>query len=71
MFCLTPSGIRGFYTVATADSYSAGVRHCLGLVGLGKLSPNMLLLGFKQKLADTVALAEYVEVSTHKILEFI
>ena len=60
---LRDHGIRSFYTVAQADSYSTGVKNCLSLVGLGKLTPNMLLLGFKQKL-DLTAVAEYVEVLT-------
>jgi solute carrier family 12 sodium/potassium/chloride transporter 2 len=60
---LKDHGIRSFYTEVQAESYSTGVKNCLSLVGIGKLTPNMLLLGFKQKL-DLVAVAEYVEVLT-------
>jgi solute carrier family 12 sodium/potassium/chloride transporter 2 len=61
---LRDHNIRSFYSVAEADTFSAGARSLLSLVGLGKLAPNMLLIGFTQQKQDPAALAEYVEVLT-------
>ena len=39
--------LQGFYTVTEHNSFEEGGKSCLTLAGLGKLSPNMLLMGFK------------------------
>lgn len=38
---------QGFYTVTENHSFEEGGKSCLTLAGLGKLAPNMLLIGFK------------------------
>jgi solute carrier family 12 sodium/potassium/chloride transporter 2 len=45
---LTENKIKAFHTIARNDSFSEGVRATLELHGLGKLSPNMVMLGFKE-----------------------
>jgi len=44
---LNDKKIKGFYTVTENNSFEEGGKSCLTLAGLGKLSPNMLLIGFK------------------------
>ncbi|KAM3591011.1 uncharacterized protein V6R79_020566 [Siganus canaliculatus] len=39
--------VRSFYTPFTAESLRVGARHLLQASGLGKLRPNVLVLGFK------------------------
>jgi len=39
--------IKGFYTVTESGSWEEGAKSCLTLAGLGKLSPNFVLIGFK------------------------
>merc|ERR1711892_226530 len=39
--------INGFYNVLQNKSFEDGALACLALSGLGKLAPNMLLMGFK------------------------
>jgi len=43
---LTERKVKGFYTVTESSSFEEGCKACLNLAGLGKLSPNLLLLGF-------------------------
>ena len=43
---------QGFYTVTETSSFEEGAKSCLTLAGLGKLSPNMLLIGFKSNWAE-------------------
>jgi hypothetical protein len=38
---------KGFYTVTESRSLEEGAKSCLTLSGLGKLAPNMILMGFK------------------------
>ena len=40
-------GIQGFYVVNHSNDFEAGARNCITMAGLGKLSPNLLLMGFK------------------------
>ena len=40
--------VVGFYNVVQNTHFEDGAEACLALSGLGKLSPNMLLLGFRQ-----------------------
>jgi len=44
---LTDKKIKGFYTVTESNKFEEGAKSCLTLAGLGKLAPNMLLMGFK------------------------
>eukprot|EP00092_Neocalanus_flemingeri_P012452 GFUD01013425.1.p1 GENE.GFUD01013425.1~~GFUD01013425.1.p1 ORF type:complete len:1079 (+),score=254.39 GFUD01013425.1:143-3379(+) len=44
---LTDKKIKGFYTVTESNKFEEGAKSCLTLAGLGKLAPNMLLVGFK------------------------
>jgi len=40
--------VVGFYNVVQNTNFEDGAEACLALSGLGKLSPNMLLMGFRQ-----------------------
>ncbi|CAG0891817.1 unnamed protein product [Darwinula stevensoni] len=40
-------GIKSFYDIAESDRFDLGAKSLLQLSGLGKLRPNILLLGFK------------------------
>jgi solute carrier family 12 sodium/potassium/chloride transporter 2 len=59
---LNDNHIKAFYTLTRNNSFSEGVRAVVELCGLGKLSPNMTLMGFKdnwrESLEDT---EEYVK----------
>ncbi|KAL7639645.1 UNVERIFIED_CONTAM: hypothetical protein RMT77_010147 [Armadillidium vulgare] len=44
--------IRSFYTILEAKNIEEGSRYLFQLVGLGKLRPNMVLLGFKSDWRD-------------------
>merc|ERR1719466_298382 len=60
---LTDRKIKGFYTVTESNSFEEGAKSCLTLAGLGKLAPNMLLVGFKTDWADDLDSAkEYFSV---------
>jgi hypothetical protein len=39
--------LQGFYTVTESGSLEEGAKSCITLSGLGKLAPNMILMGFK------------------------
>jgi len=55
--------VVGFYNVVQNTNFEEGAEACLALSGLGKLAPNMLLLGFKQDWAsDLSATRQYVSV---------
>ena len=43
---LKTNHIKAFYSVTATEKLSEGARMAIELCGLGKLSPNMLLLGF-------------------------
>lgn len=45
---LTENKIKAFHTVSRHTDFSEGVRATLELNGLGKLSPNMMMIGFKE-----------------------
>ena len=45
---LHKSGIKAFYSLTRNLSFCEGVRTSLELSGLGKLSPNMMLIGFQE-----------------------
>ena len=39
--------IKGFYLVSQSTNHQEGVRNLINMAGLGKLSPNVLLMGFR------------------------
>merc|ERR1719264_609070 len=55
---LTDRKIKGFYTVTESNSFEEGTKSCLNLAGLGKLSPNMMLVGFKADWVSNLLAAE-------------
>jgi len=55
---LTDRKIKGFYTVTESNSFEEGAKSCLNLAGLGKLSPNMMLVGFKADWVSNLLAAE-------------
>jgi len=55
--------VHGFYNVLQNKSFEDGALACLSLSGLGKLAPNMLLMGFKSDCyQDTDRTIQYVNV---------
>ncbi len=57
---LRDNHVKAFYSVTRSDSFSEGVRVAAELGGLGKLSPNMALLGFCSRWReDRVRCGEY------------
>jgi len=46
------------YTVTESNSFEEGAKSCLTLAGLGKLSPNMVLIGFKADWMTNLLAAE-------------
>ena len=40
-------GIQGFYLVNQSKTFEDGAKNCITMAGLGKISPNLLLMGFK------------------------
>jgi K-Cl cotransporter len=59
---LKDHNIKSFYSVVESDSFTSGVKYLISLTGLGKLSPNMVLLGFPSMKNDFKSIEEYVEV---------
>merc|ERR1711963_288020 len=55
---LNDKKIKGFYTVTESNSFEEGAKSCLTLAGLGKLSPNMVLIGFKADWMTNLLAAE-------------
>ena len=54
--------IQGFYLVNHSETFEAGARNCITMAGLGKLSPNLLLMGFKNDWKQSIhANTEYVK----------
>jgi len=60
---LKDHNIKGYYAVAQSPELNAGAKSCMTIAGLGKLSPNMVLMGFKQNWKQDIAgLKDYIEV---------
>ena len=60
---LLEHNVPGFYSLSQSSSLREGARNCMTLAGLGKLSPNMILLGFKSNWKDDLAgLDDYLEI---------
>ena len=51
---LDSNHIKGFYAVTRSQSLAGGAQNAVELTGLGKLSPNMMLLGFRYWLKITL-----------------
>ena len=59
---------QGFYTVTESNNFEEGAKSCLTLAGLGKLAPNMLLMGFKGDWTQDLGVAkEYFSVLQVKL----
>lgn len=44
--------IRGFYTLAEAQSLNEGIKQIIPVMGLGKLKPNIVMMGYKSNWQD-------------------
>jgi len=60
---LKDHNIKGFYTVTQTPDLSGGAKNCMTLSGLGKLSPNMVMIGFKNNWKeDLVGLHHFTDI---------
>merc|ERR1712106_824678 len=60
---LKDHNIKGYYSVAQNKDLSAGAKSMMTISGLGKLSPNLVMMGFKGNWnQDLAGLNEYVEI---------
>ena len=60
---LKDNNIPGFYSVTNNLSLKEGSWNCMNLSGLGKISPNMVLIGFKNNWKDDLdGLVDYLEI---------
>jgi len=60
---LKDHNIKGYYTVAQTKNLSAGAKSCMTMTGLGKMSPNLIMMGFKGNWKqDLAGLNDYVEI---------
>ena len=50
--------LNPLYSVTESNSFEEGAKSCLNLAGLGKLSPNMMLVGFKADWVNNLLAAE-------------
>ncbi|XP_059080861.1 bumetanide-sensitive sodium-(potassium)-chloride cotransporter-like isoform X2 [Tigriopus californicus] len=58
--------IKAFFSVTQNESFEEGAKAIMNLAGLGKLSPNMILMGFKQNWAkDLPGTEAYFNVIHH------
>jgi len=55
---------RGFYTLVEDESFERGCKSIMQVAGLGKLKPNMVLMGFKEnwKACNRQELKDYFNV---------
>ncbi|XP_062565684.1 bumetanide-sensitive sodium-(potassium)-chloride cotransporter isoform X2 [Armigeres subalbatus] len=62
--------VKGFYTYVDDNDFETGTRAAMQASGIGKLRPNLLLLGYKNdwKKCDSVELEQYFTV-VHKALD--
>lgn len=55
--------IAGYYSFVQHASISGGAKMCMSIAGLGKLSPNLVLVGFKNNWKqDLEGLKDYIDV---------
>jgi len=60
---LKDHNIKGFYAVTQTPDLSGGARSAMSLAGLGKLSPNMVMVGFKNNWKeDLVGLHHHTDI---------
>jgi len=60
---LKDHNIKGYYSCTQTPDFAGGARSCMTLAGLGKLSPNMVLIGFKNNWkSDLVGIHQYMDV---------
>jgi len=60
---LKDHSIKGYYSCTQTPDFSGGAKACMTLAGLGKLSPNMVLVGFKNNWReDLVGIHQYMDV---------
>jgi len=58
---LKDHAIKGFYTVNQSSSFEEGAKNCISMSGLGKMAPNMVLIGFKSNWKSQLeATSEYI-----------
>ena len=65
--------IKGFYDVVESDRFDLGARAFFQLSGLGKLHPNMVLLGYKANWdeCDPLATLQYFNVLQSESIPFL
>ena len=61
--------VKAFHAVTRNSSFLEGVRAAIELQGLGKLSPNMLMLGFKEDWREDLEEAEQYLLTLHMALD--
>jgi len=60
--------IKAFFSVTEAKTFSDGAKHCINLIGLGKLRPNMVLIGFKADWQDDIeGLEHYINAINYSL----
>ena len=63
---LKDHGIKAFFTASFDKNFSDGAISCMNLAGLGKLTPNMVLMGFKSDWqSDPEGMEDYINVIHH------
>jgi len=63
---LKDHGIKAFFTASHDKSFSDGAISAMNLAGLGKLTPNMVLMGFKSDwMSDPEGMEDYINVVHH------
>ena len=70
---LRSNRVKAFFHVNRASSFSLGVRNSLELCGLGKMAPNVALMGFKTHWTAGMrggAAADYVEAIRYIFVAF-
>jgi len=53
--------IKSFYNISQNSKFSEGVRNAISLAGIGKLCPNMILMGFNNNKTDKANIHEYFD----------
>jgi solute carrier family 12 sodium/potassium/chloride transporter 2 len=60
---LKDHNIKGYYSCTQTSDFAGGAKACMTLAGLGKLSPNMVLIGFKNNWKqDSVGNQQYMDI---------
>ena len=58
--------MKAFYSVTPSENFGDGAVSCLNLSGIGKLVPNMMLMGFKNNWMDDLgSVPGYINVIHH------